>query len=173
MKTPKFTAEQLYAMNYVSSSHHFVPVYKRDLVKMKIPFVISVTPFPRAIDPPVLSERTFQHSPKCRNCTGIANNRYIKCPDGITWLCHHCMAKNSFSEKFPRIDGSAQARNSIVDFAFPKKADGSNKIIAPTSNPEFYFLVMERTEATIDNGLFSATIQKVKEFLASLNSGYF
>ncbi|OHT03519.1 hypothetical protein TRFO_29131 [Tritrichomonas foetus] len=172
-RPPRLTNDQIFAMNYIRSSHLQIPVFKQDITNLKMPFVVAVTPFPRDAPAPLTLNYTFQHAPICKNCTAIASNRYIKCPDGLNWLCQECSTKNEFSDKFQPIENSLQSKVSIVDTYFPRPQDDPNKILPPSSRPSFYFLVIERTDATINNGLFKATLDKIRETILTKNKGLF
>ena len=154
MRPQRLTEEQIYSMNYLHSSHRQIPVQARDLAKLKIPLVAAVTPFPRDTQPPPTTQYPFQNAAICKKCTALASNRYIKCQDGMSWLCQVCSNKNVFSEKNPPIDNSPQSKSSIFDSFFPKTPNEAVKILPPCYKPDFFFLVIERSDATMKNCVF-------------------
>lgn len=173
MRPQRLTEEQLYLMNYLHSSHRQIPVQAKDLSKLKIPFVAAVTPFPRDTQPPPTVPYPFQNAAVCKKCTALASNRYIKCPDGMSWLCQVCSNKNVYSEKNPPIDDSPQSKSTVFDSFLPKNPNEVVKIIPPCYKPDFFFLVIERSDATIENGIFKATLDKVRESIVDKLTGNF
>ena len=173
MHPQRLTEEQLYSMNYLHSSHRQIPVYSRDFAKLKIPLVAALTPFPRNTQPPPVVPYPFQNAASCKHCTALASNRYIKCPDGTSYLCQVCSNKNVFSEKKPPIDNSPQSKVNIFDALLPKSPNEVPKIFPPCYKPDFFFLVIERSDATMSNGVFKAVLDKIRETIVSKLNGNF
>lgn len=165
MKHQRLSEEQLYTMNYIHSSHRQIPVHSRDVAKMKLPIVAAITPFPRNTTPPPILSYPFQNAPICKQCGAIASNRYIKCPDSVHWLCQCCSNKNAFTAKFQPIENSFQSQVSVVDAFLPKDPNEPFKILPPCYKPDFFFLIIERTDATMNNGLFKTILDKLRETL--------
>lgn len=175
----KISNEQKIAMEYVRSSHLQIPMSHSDLKSMNIPFVLAVTPFQQTDSPfkPPTLKYDLNSIPLCTNCHSFLNTLYSKNEDSKL-ICPVCHQKNKIPLNFDFLMmNSNETKSSVYDTYFPEaKQDSASKeqndpINPPSMECQTYLLSIERSEATINNGLFQNTIEKIRETFSQKTTG--
>lgn len=163
---PRLSDDQKFTQHFAQTTHSMIPVYKRDLTKMKIPLSAVVVPFPKDVGAPPLLPHRVSKCAVCKKCKAFASARSVPCPDGSGWLCGFCEHKNPF------VSGSqeyfaAQHQSSVWDVDV--NTDGGGV----TQDPFYHLLVIELSEASVNNGLFNFVIESLEKKVETLDSGRF
>lgn len=157
---PKVNVEK-----YITSSINFIPINKRDKELLRAPFTVAVTPIISDPENIPKMEYSFEEAPKCGNCGTICNAKTIIFNDSTKYLCGTCKAANeipiAMDEKFK----SNQFHVNMVEYPYTDQALAN----APIKN----IFVLEKSELTVNHGLFSKTIEKLINRIKTLKSGYF
>lgn len=164
--------QQQIAMNFMTPSHVEIPLARSELKEMNIPLVLSITPFPRQYktSPPILP-LPFSQIPVCKNCNCVLN--YKSSIREEKYFCSVCRTPNKLSPDFSyRLKNFPEIKQSVYDIYFPDRKLREDEIIQkPIETPKLFLLVIERSEITINNGIFVKTIQKIKETFINRNDG--
>ena len=141
--------------NFINSTFDHLPVRRDDIDRLKIPFMIAVTPF--GIEQQIIPETpyNFNSAPICKSCKSAASNRMIKCPDNISYLCQICSFKNYLQLDKNLIENSSQFNSSIFDSSFPDE----NLIPIPMKS----LLIIEKSTLTSTSNLFLKIINNLKK----------
>lgn len=173
---PRFSKTQLYAKEFLKSSHTILPVKSEDLEKMRVPFVIAATPFPSKISAePLLTPYIYQNALVCSKCHAPAFSSYINCQKDNTWICPLCNHKNNFTQDVPYLNESIQKSSLIYDMPLPMLNLENQEERPPAreiqKKPEFYFLAVEFSPSMVKSGLFEKIISHIKNITQDLKEG--
>ena len=170
----RLNQNQLYARQFITSTHTLLPLRKEDLINMHIPFVVAMTPFPSKVtQQPPITPYIYQDSIKCSKCGAPGFSSLIRCIKDNGWLCPLCSNKNYFPNTLPFQFESTQNSGLIFDSPFPE----STQISQPPPDhvehdPYFYFILLERSEGMIKSGLFHTIISTIKQIAMTIQFGY-
>jgi hypothetical protein len=145
------TPQQEYVAEYLHQSHQFIPTRQSHLRKMKIPFCIGVTPFPRNREPPPLLPANFHSCPSCCRCRGKAAKGCVPCLDRSGWVCSICGDRNLYSPSRPMSSDSLQVQIPIWDaFAFRHSARVDVARVPPIQHRSpFHLLALELSDFSL------------------------
>lgn len=175
----KFSDEQVLNWNYLRCTYRLLPVNKTDFEKIRIPFACAVTPFPKDMPEPPLLPLEFINWSICSKCHAVAAGKYIICPNrdenyNLCYLCSVCNTKNAFDNDHPNIEDYPQSKELAIDAYYPESADMVAKYKRePSIIQKRHLLIIEHSDGTIANGVFSSIIEKLKETVKLLDSGWF
>lgn len=170
--------EQLFLANYIMSTYTILPLRGKDLGNFRVPFVCAVTPFPKGVPEPPIFPLTYEKWAKCARCHAFAYYKCIICPqrdqsNRVCWLCGVCNYKNAFDENYPNVHDYELSKLPVLDCYVPTPATKQKKFKLQSTTVKRHLLIIEHSDVTCSNGIFSSTIEKLKDTVKSLDRGEF
>lgn len=164
-KKPVIEYPKVDVTKYIKSSINDIPVVKKDSDIYHCPLTMAVTPLIHNPEKIPVSEYPLDEALKCSNCGTICNTKSVLFQEDKNFLCNICKTKNELGVNTENQVKSVQFHVNMVEYPF-------HDTTLPNS-PVKNILLLEKSELTVNHGLFAKTVDKLIKKINTLKSGYF